>query len=188
MLLRLYATFAETLCTWCVGRESFYKSNVCVFSKNVFGGIYCRLNSCPWRCFRKLYIWLQVVSLAKGMVMRTVNRHYDDVIMDAIASKITSLTIVYLNVYSGADQSKHQSSASLVFVWGIHRGPVNSPHKWPVTRKMFPFNDVIMCPISHNPKCMVICITLYKSEQKCAHFCFESYMGAVNCGIYEIGL
>ena len=39
---------------------------------------------------------------------------------------------------------KHQSSASLAFVWGIHRGPVNSPHKWPVTRKMFPFDDVIM--------------------------------------------
>ena len=27
---------------------------------------------------------------------------------------------------------------------GIHRGPVNSPHKWPVTRKMFPFDDVIV--------------------------------------------
>ena len=39
---------------------------------------------------------------------------------------------------------KHQSSASLAFVWGIHRGPVNSPHKWPVTRQMFPFDDVIM--------------------------------------------
>ena len=54
------------------------------------------------------------------------------------------LTIVYSTIYSGADQSKHQSSASLAFVWGIHRGPVNSPHKWPVTRKMFPFDDVIM--------------------------------------------
>ena len=39
---------------------------------------------------------------------------------------------------------KHQSSASLAFVWGIHRWPVNSPHKWPVTRKRFPFDDVIM--------------------------------------------
>ena len=64
--------------------------------------------------------------------------------MNAIASQITSLRIVYSIVYSGADQSKHQSSASLAFVWGIHRGPVNSPHKWPVTRKMFPFDDVIM--------------------------------------------
>ena len=70
--------------------------------------------------------------------------YYDDVIMGAMASQITSLTIVYSAVYSGADQSKHQSSASLAFVWGIHRGPVNSPHKWPVTRKMFPFDDVIM--------------------------------------------
>ena len=70
--------------------------------------------------------------------------HYDDVIMMAIASQITSLTIVYSAVYSGAHQRKHQSSASLAFVWGIHRGPVNSPHKWPVTRKMFPFDDVIM--------------------------------------------
>ena len=59
--------------------------------------------------------------------------------MGEIASQITSLTIVYLTVYSGADQSKHQSSASLAFVWGI-----NSPHEWLVTRKMFPFDDVIM--------------------------------------------
>ena len=70
--------------------------------------------------------------------------HYGDVIIGAIASQITSLTIVYSTVYSDADQRKHQSSASLAFVWGIHRRPVNSPHKWPVTRKMFPFDDVIM--------------------------------------------
>ena len=72
--------------------------------------------------------------------------HYGDVIMGAIASQITSLTIVYSTVYSDPDQRKHQSSASLAFVWGIHRGPVNSPHKWPVTRKMFPFDDVITYP------------------------------------------
>ena len=47
-------------------------------------------------------------------------------------------------VYSDADQRKHQSSASLAFVLGIHRGPMNSPHKWPVARKIFPFDDVIM--------------------------------------------
>ena len=61
-----------------------------------------------------------------------------------IASQITSLVIVYSAVYSDADQRKHQSSASLAFVWGIHRRPVNSPHKWPVTRKMFPLDDVIV--------------------------------------------
>ena len=68
--------------------------------------------------------------------------HYNDVIMGAIASQIISLTIVYSTVYSDADQRKYQSSASLAFVRGIHRWPVNSPHKWPVTRKMFPFHDV----------------------------------------------
>ena len=70
--------------------------------------------------------------------------HYDDVIMGAIASLTTILTTVYSSVYSGADRRKHESSASLAYVRGIHRGPVNSPHKWPVTRKMFPFEDVIM--------------------------------------------
>ena len=71
-------------------------------------------------------------------------RHYNDVIMGAMAYQITSLSIVYSSVYLGAHQRKHQSSASLAFVRGIHRGPVNSPHKWPVTRKMFPFDDVMI--------------------------------------------
>ena len=65
--------------------------------------------------------------------------------MSGVASQITSLRIVYSTVYPGADQRKHQSPASLAFVWGIRRGPVNSPHKWSVTRKWFPFDDVIMC-------------------------------------------
>ena len=69
---------------------------------------------------------------------------YTDVIMGPIASQINSLTIVYSTVYSGADRRKHESSASLTFGWGIHRRPVNCPHKWLVTQKMFPFNDVIM--------------------------------------------
>ena len=64
--------------------------------------------------------------------------------MGAMASQITRLTIVYSTIYSGADQRKHQSSVSLAFVWGIDRGPVNSPHKVPVTQKMLPFDDVII--------------------------------------------
>ena len=64
--------------------------------------------------------------------------------MGAMTSQIFSLTIVYATVYSGADQRKHQSSASLAFVRGIHRGLANSPHKGPVTREMFAFDDVIM--------------------------------------------
>ena len=70
--------------------------------------------------------------------------HYNDVIMSTMASQINSLTIDYSSVYSGADQRKHKSSASLAFVLGIHRSPVNSLHKAPVTRKMFLFDDVIM--------------------------------------------
>ena len=56
-------------------------------------------------------------------------QHHTDVIMGAIASQITSLTIVYSTVYSDADQRKHQSHVSLACVRGIHRGPVNSPHQ-----------------------------------------------------------
>ena len=83
-------------------------------------------------------------NLARYQHRLEIPYHYNDVIMGAIASQIASLTIVYSTVYSDADERKHQSSASLAFVWGIHRWPVNSPHKWPVTRKMFPFDDVIM--------------------------------------------
>ena len=70
--------------------------------------------------------------------------HYNDVIIGAMAYQITSVTIVYPTFYSGADQRKYQRSASLAFVRGIHRWPVNSPHKWPVTRKMFPFDGDII--------------------------------------------
>ena len=63
--------------------------------------------------------------------------HYNDVIKETMASQITSLTTAYSTVYSDADQRKHQSPTSLAFVRGIHRWPVNSPHKWPVTRKYF---------------------------------------------------
>ena len=48
--------------------------------------------------------------------------------MGAIASQITNLTIVCSTFYSGADQRKHQSSASLAFVWGIHRWHLPCPN------------------------------------------------------------
>ena len=80
----------------------------------------------------------------EGFTFNNGNIHYNDVIMGTVASQITSLTIFYSTVYSGAYENKHLCSASLAFVQGIHSGPVNSPHKWPVTRKMFPFDDVIM--------------------------------------------
>ena len=84
------------------------------------------------------------VSFTPMVSAHSVLCHYSDVIMGAMASQTPSLVIVYSTVYSGADQRKHQSSASLAFVRGIHRLPVIAPHKWPVTRKMFPFDDVIV--------------------------------------------
>ena len=88
-------------------------------------------------------IWYDIAYIT-SVTATEYPTHYCDVIIGALASQITSLMIVYSTVYSDADQRKHQSFASLAFVRGIHRGPVNSPHKWPVTRKMFPFDDVIM--------------------------------------------
>ena len=74
--------------------------------------------------------------------------------MNTMASQITGVSIVCSAVCSGTDQRKHKSSASLAFVRGssaslafvrgIHWWPVDSPHKGPVTRKMFLFDDVIM--------------------------------------------
>ena len=85
-----------------------------------------------------------IMAMEHWYVYNVCIYHYDDVIMTMLASQITSLMVVYSIVYSGVNQRKHQSSASLAFVREIHRGPVNFPHKWPVTRKMFPFDDVIM--------------------------------------------
>ena len=70
--------------------------------------------------------------------------HYSDLIMSTMASQITGISIVYSTICSGADQRKHQSSASLACVRGIQQWHVNSRHKGPVMWKMFPFDDIIM--------------------------------------------
>ena len=72
------------------------------------------------------------------------NPHYSDIMMSALVSQITGVSIVCSAVCSGIGQRKHQSTASLAFVRGNHRWPMDSPHTGPVTRKMFPFGDVIM--------------------------------------------
>ena len=90
-------------------------------------------------------------------------QHYSDVIMGTMASQITSLTIVYWTVYSGADQRKRKSSASLAFVGEICRWPGKSLHKGPATRKCFHFNDVIM----------VICDIIFLCVYYVYMHCFE---------------
>ena len=106
----------------------------------------------PLTCHHDNYHWESLSELTLRLSQEMCSRlvlcyHYDDVTMDTMASQITSHTIVYSAVCSGADRRKHQSSASLPFVRGIHRWLVDSSHKGPVTRKMFPFGDVIMMVI-----------------------------------------
>ena len=107
--------------------------------------------------------------------------HHSDVIMVAIVSQINSLTIVYSTVNSGADQRKHQSPASLAFVRGIHRGPVNSPHKWPVTQKMFQFDDVfvimetVLAAVRLTPQCCDPCTAQHQPMKYALSHVFFSH-------------
>ena len=80
--------------------------------------------------------------------------------MSTMASQITSVSIVYTTVCSGTDQRKHQSSASLAFVRGIHWWLVNSPHKGPVTWEMFPFGKCFPFPCVYIYVCVCVYIQL----------------------------
>ena len=106
-----------------------------------FYGMVRSQNGVFWLCTEHAYHQWWIVKTSCQLVK---TEHYSDVIMGTIASQITSPTIVYSTVYSGADRRKHQSTASLACVRGIHWSLVNSPHKWPVMQKMFPFDDIIM--------------------------------------------
>ena len=105
--------------------------------------------------------------------------------MDTMASQITSLTIVYLTVYSCRDQRTHQSSALLAFVPGIHRWSVNSPHKWPVARKMFSFDDVIMKRTARTRRGMLCTKVLSLTDPKATQACCRA---TCNCAAVVGGL
>ena len=100
---------------------------------------YTNPSKCQWTA---VAIHIQL-KLANPSLDFNFTYHYSDVIMSVMQSQITSVSIVCSMVCLGTDQRKLQSSASLAFVWGIHRWPVNSLHKRPVTRKIFPFHDVL---------------------------------------------
>ena len=74
--------------------------------------------------------------------------HYSDVIMARWRLKSPASRFFYSTAYSGADQRNIRAPRH----WPLcgDRWPVNSPHKWPVTRKMFPFDDVIIFPCEQN--------------------------------------
>ena len=121
--------------------------------------------------------------------------HYNDVIMSAMATQITGVSIVCSSVGSGEDQRKHQSPASLAFVLGIHRWPVNSPHKRPVTRKMFPFDDVIMGwmdVVWANDWCdnmrytFALCFLCLMMHNDCIRYCDDQILNGLFAGVLQI--
>ena len=126
------------------------------------------------------------IHLPRSHTRKTILRfaHYSAIIMSAMASQITSVLSIYSHVCSGVDQRKHQSSASLAFVRGIHRWPVNSLHKGPVTREMFPFDDVIMEITSdlvdkHSPYTAKGRFTIGPSDSKSGRY-FSNHMSSVD--------
>ena len=118
---------------------------LCAQSTNDSRHLLC-MNPCECCYALDIFSWIEFAGqrASYGIPVLIIVEHYGDVIMRAIASHITSVSMVCSTVCSGADQRKHQSSTSLAFVRGIPRWPVNSPYKRPVTREIFPFDDVIM--------------------------------------------
>ena len=127
---KLYASFHNN--QWIQTKVTVRKRSIRVKIGDFLSRMTLKIDEWPWKTTGHLFY--ATSSLSKSL---------SDVIMTDMTSQITSLMVVYSSVYSGANQRKHQSSASLAFVRGIHRWPV---HKGPVTRKMSPFDDVIMYP------------------------------------------
>ena len=133
-----------------------------------------RLNSIPEtnvsvaRRSQSLFQWFILSTTGRLYVLRVqVPVHYYDVIMGAMASQITNLTMVYSTVHSGPDQRKHQSSASLAFVTG------EFPAKIASRRKMFP---LFPC----------LCMYIIELDHHCAcrgpnmSQCYRSWIGHVS--------
>ena len=85
--------------------------------------------------------------------------------MGPMASQITSISIVYSTVYSGADQRKHQSSAPLAFVRGILPGTGEFPAQMASNAENIPFNDIIMSLGMHHVHCEYIWYVLCQRKQ-----------------------
>ena len=102
----------------------------------------------PLKYNKKIVVicYVVITHAVRGGFVRSIPiyHHYNDVMMSAMTSQLTGVSIVYSTGCSAADQRKHQRPALLVFVRGIHRWPLNSSHKRLITWKMFSFDYVIM--------------------------------------------
>ena len=121
---------------------NFSEVRIKIKNLNFFMEMHLKISSAKWRSFFRVS-WCGGAWIHRILELLTEGRHYGDVIMGAIASQMTSLTIVYSTTYF-----RRSKKASKLRVTGLCVGnspvPVNSSHKWPVTRKTFPFDDVIM--------------------------------------------
>ena len=120
---------------------------------------WCNLVFSLSKSFLSVYLWPLVLSGWSSSDSRTVI-HYDDVIMGAIASQITSPMIVY-RLFRRRSKKTSKLRGT---------GPGNSPHKWPVTRKVFPFHDVIM-RLEHAYGSYSSWVILYASIMSLYTFC-----------------
>ena len=134
----IIANYCDRLGVWCATSRFFIESKL--VSLISIPDRHAEYDNCFWRRPRSHPAPTQSGSDHSRRGISTLQWRHNE----RNGVSITSPTIVQSTVYSGAVQRKHQSFASLAFVQGIHRWPVNSPHKGPVTRKMFPFDDVIM--------------------------------------------
>ena len=90
----------------------------------------------------------------RNVVWNISQIHYSNVTMGALTSQITSLTIVYSTVYSGTEKKKTSKLRVSGLCVGNSPGPGDSQHKWLVTRKMFPLDEVIMIRVMRGPDCI----------------------------------
>ena len=128
------------------------------------------------------------ISIRGGRPWNYMEIHYSDVAMSPFASQITSVSIVYSTVCSGADQRQHQSPASLTVVRGIHWWLVIYPNKRPLTRKMYPLDDVIMNNMSSTMINLLpkhICQQAKLSVGPVLLFIFFMYLNKMYMNIYS---
>ena len=121
--------------------------------KGELWGVFCEDMGENWACYNSTALYLDITKQSPddsfcikihspldcellclhGILLTKIEHNqYSDIIMSAMTSQITSVSIVYSTVCSGTDQRK------------LHQWLVDSPHKGPVTWKLFPFDDIII--------------------------------------------
>ena len=145
----LFQWMVATFCNYCVATLCWYHTQIAKFMGPTWGpSESCRPQMgpmlAPWATLLSGYLLLrpraELVPDRQQLPCSLDTCHYDGVIVGVIASQITSLTLftqpfIPTQIKEDIKAPRH---------WPLCG---ESPHKWPVTRKMFPFDDVIMCDV-----------------------------------------